>query len=333
MKLKIAESTICYIVSMAICSCSGSSGEYRGALLEIPDTVSPKILNSELIVSSDTIIHIEQIRIYGKYILGMSGYDTEALFKIFSTNGEYISDFGKIGNGADEFTQGVVPTCQYNEESIYLQDVNKCCLYVIDLSESIRNHRTVCKNRYKTKPMTINICNVGDSMLVYEYTSAHEYKLKQELYNGIEVFEPISLNEPVENLFASCYGKMVFDPLQKTVVKASVFEDRILFLNYEDLTRRTYCHSSDNNGKDWIYYGAITANDNNIYVLYMNQSAEDSFEVEKSMTIHVFDWSGNYRNTLRTEEYIKDISVDKDDNCIYGLDTEGNIYKYNLKQK
>ena len=301
-------------------------------MLEIPNDVVNHTLNSNLILSSDTICHIEQIRTCGNYILGMSSYDTDALFKVFSKNGKYIASFGKIGEGIDEFTHGVIPTYHYNDDYIYLQDVNKCCLYKVDLLESIQHNRTMCNQRYKTKPMTLNVCNSGDSILVYEHTSAHEYKLKQELINGIEVAEPISLNEPVEHLFASCYGKMVFNSQSKSVVKASIYEDRLIFLNYDNLTYKTFTHSSTQNEKNWIYYGAITSNDYGIYVLYSNQSVEDSFDIEKPMTIYIFDWQGNYTKTLKTNEYLVDIAVSKNNDYIYGLDMEGNVYEYYLNK-
>lgn len=303
-----------------------------GKLLEIPDDVCQNTLESKLVLSTDTALHIEKIGTGGDFIIGMTSSDADALFKVFSTDGQYVSSFGKIGNGADEFTQGVVLNHQHNDDCIYLHDVNSCRLYAVDLSESIQKNRTVCKNKFKTEPMTFNIYNVGDSMIIYEHTSAHEYELKQQLLNGTEIAEPIPLNEPVENLFPTCYGKMVFNSQNKSVVKASIYEDKLLFLNYGNLTRKTFVHNSDNNETDWIYYGAITSNDKSIYTLYLNQSVEDSFNVEKYTVIYVFDWQGNYKNTLNANEYLIDIAAGKNDECIYGLDMDGNIYEYRLNK-
>lgn len=50
------------------------------------------------------------------------------------------------------------------------------------------------------------------------------------------------------------------------------------------------------------------------------------------MEIHVFNWDGDHYKTLKTEEYIIDISIDRNNRYMYGVDSDGNIYKYNLSE-
>ncbi len=185
----------------------------------------------------------------------------------------------------------------------------------------------------RTKPMTVNVYCDGDSSLIYESMSAHVFKLEFQSLNGNCEYKSIDLNEPVQDLFATHYGNIAFNPKKSTIAKAMVYDDKISFVNYNDEHKKTYKHKKcivDDKG--WIYYGAITSNDKYVYALFVNQSNEDSFRVKKTMEIHVFNWDGDHYKTLRTEEYIIDISIDRNNRYMYGVDSDGNIYKYNLSE-
>ena len=78
------------------------------------------------------------------------------------------------------------------------------------------------------------------------------------------------------------------------------------------------------------YYCNITASRNYVYALYMNQTYDDSYEVEKPMEIHVFDWSGRHIRTYATREYIWRISVSPDDRTLIACDMDNSVLKYSI---
>lgn len=77
-----------------------------------------------------------------------------------------------------------------------------------------------------------------------------------------------------------------------------------------------------------VYYCSTCTDGNKVYALYMNQSDDDSYEVQKAMEIHVFNFDGGYIRRFSVPEYIVDIDCDEEN--LYGVDFDGNIYRYPL---
>jgi hypothetical protein len=80
------------------------------------------------------------------------------------------------------------------------------------------------------------------------------------------------------------------------------------------------------------YYAGIEVTDNYIYALYIDQNYDDTFEVEKEMEVHVFDWEGNPVFKYVIHEYVTCIAVDENGGRLFGLAyLSENIYVYDMK--
>lgn len=63
----------------------------------------------------------------------------------------------------------------------------------------------------------------------------------------------------------------------------------------------------------------------------MDQPYEKSYEYEKQMELHIFDWNGRPLHRVLIPEYIKSITVDAQAKKLYGLLNDEAIYVYDLK--
>lgn len=286
-------------------------------------------LEAELLISGDTLPHINDIIIVGNCIFADMD-DKNARIRIFSIDGEALGQYGKSGRAENEYSSGMSFIAQPSPNKLYLQDVNKGSISILDTDSMVKDTGNVSPRVIRTFPRVLNAFISNDTTLIYEHEVPGSYALaSQNINTGVANWDE-TLYSPAENAFNHYHSYMVFNEKKQKIASAMRFRNQINFFDISTKKRKsvivnTHLTKSDDDGHQ--YYCSVAANDSNIYALYMNQCSEDSYDVAKPMEIHVFDWEGNFIDKYRVNEYIVRIAVDKDGN-IYGRDLECNVYRY-----
>ena len=297
-------------------------------IVESKETYTEK--NAELLISGDSLAEVNDIIIVGDLIVTDMD-DNDARIQWFSLDGRRLGKTGKLGHAENEYSPGMSFIGQPDDRYLYIKDVNKGILAVLD-TDSVNINGTASTIRIvRSFPRVLNAFLYADSILVYEHEVPGSYALSSRNINsGAEEWEEI-LYENTKDPFSKYHSYMVFNEKKNMLVSAMRFMDQINFFDLNTKQRQAFKIKSQNTiGNDderHQYYCNIKANENYVYALYMNQSAEESYDVEKPMEIHVFDWDGNFIEKILVDEYIIRIAVGKD-GTIYGKDLNGNIYKY-----
>lgn len=306
---------------------------------EIIDTENPIELQPYTIMLEDSLLAGNDVTVIGgkeKRLLITSLDDKEAVFHLYDVEGHLLMTFGKIGKSESEFTGGAMVTDQVEGNDVYVNDVNTCTLKVLDIDSILLSRRCVVKKKFKTVPRALNVFCVNDTLLFYEQETLDNYRLCRKSIPNAAKYHSIELYKPCTKPSSVYQSKMSFDKERSVIVAAMRNKAQVNFYNIESGKRqavkvlRDKTASQENGSESHEYYCDISTNSQYIYALYMDQSSDDAYEKEKNMEIHVFDWDGNYLKSLKTNNYIVKISVDKENKWLYGLDLNGNVYKYSL---
>ncbi len=288
--------------------------------------------HGSLIISGDTLPAVNNLIIVNDMLIA-DMEDNNGRLQVFTLDGKRIGKFGKLGRSDNEYTSGMSFIGQPDNRYLYLKDVNKSLIVILDLDSLKDNGKVIYKRTVKSFPRVLNAFISEDSNLIYEHEIPGSYALtSRNIDNGDELWEEI-LYEPTDDPFSKYHSYMVMNDKKKKIVSAMRFRNQINFLDLDTKERKSFSVKSDNvpdnNPEGHEYYCDIKANDDNIYALFMNQSMEDSYLVEKPMEIHEFDWDGNFIRKIPVSEYIVKIAVARNGN-LYGKDLQGNIYKLTL---
>lgn len=291
--------------------------------------------SADIIISGDTMPQVNDIIIVGDNLVADVD-DKDGRLQVFSLDGTRTGKFGKFGRAENEYTSGMSFIGQPDEKCLYLRDVNKAIIAVMDMDSLRHNGEVIYKRIVKSFPRVLNAFISGDSELIYEHETPGSYALaSRDIDTGSQSWEEI-LYEPTANPFSEYHSYMVMSDKRKKIAAAMRFRSQINFLDLNTKERKSFIADSDNNPSSVTdgheYYCNIKANDDYVFALYMNQSAEDSYDVAKPMEIHVFDWDGNFIESVKVKEYIVRIAVGSD-GTIYGKDLDGNIYRYSNFRK
>lgn len=287
-------------------------------------------LEARLLLSGDTLPHINDIMVVGdKLVTDMD--DDDARLQMFSLDGKRVGVYGRTGRAQDEYTGGMSFVAQPDDKHLYLRDVNKAIFSVLHTDSVKENGRLIAERVIDTFPRLLNVFLSGESELIYEHEVPGSYALSsRNIGSDSDNWEEV-LYEPSDNPFAKYHSYMVFNDKEKKIAAAMRFANQMNFIDLNNKGRKSaIVRSVDNPARDTEghqYYCKIAANDSNVYALYMDQSAEDAYESEKPMEIHVFDWDGNFIDKYLTDEYIIRLAVDKN-GTLYGKTLDGSIYSF-----
>ena len=291
-------------------------------------------LSSTRIIQGDTLIlSVDDVMFFNDMFIIQSLETSTSVFNLFDLNGRMVSHFGNIGRAENEFSEGASLYGQYDSRHIYVNDVNAAAIKFIDIPASAEQGRCIVTGKIPTTERVINAVVLDDSSLVYEQMSADNFRLNIRPANEPDPTMQIDLYVPSDDPFGTYRSFMRVNLSKRIVALAMNRMNQINFISLDNGKRASsslYEPPVLPDERQMRYYCNITASRNYVYALYMNQTYDDSYEVEKPMEIHVFDWSGRHIRTYATREYIWRISVSPDDRTLIACDMDNSVLKYSL---
>lgn len=291
----------------------------------------------------DNLIGINDFDIVDDYII-LTTPQEKYIIQIYNLLGDSISAFGIKGNGPNDLIN-----CQLNgqkekrggESFIWINDISSAKLKELNITESITSNSCVFDKDIRTYPYSSNAFYINDSLIIIEYMSENNYQMTS--------LNPILETEiKSEQLYKPSFGGVfsyykslwrISDDSKKMVsamysINEINFLDRILNYRFScligSLVSENEIVDPETKLEKHTYYCDLKTTNKYIYALYMDQPYEISYEKEKPMEIHVFNWKGEFIKHYIVSEYILRIAVNNYDNVIYGLAQDSAIYKYDI---
>ena len=268
------------------------------------------------------------------------------IFRAFNTrNNSYVDFMGK-GRGPKEFVTGSISGVRTINNTILIDivGINEQVLYSIDFNSTIKEGKTVIRERLDLLPETMSTYIIGDDLLSEVYNDDDIISLK--LYNKNN-----RIVSRMEQPFGGDEYLAVCQPLLGSVKRVkpdgALFSMAMIYfneVNIFDIKGNNHMsvsitkHTNDlsivndylkNGHTDQIYYWGGDVSDDAIYALYYNCDIgliEDTLPV-----IHVFSWDGQLKAIYHLNESLRSITVSKDGRSLYGVSWDEVIYKYDLE--
>lgn len=254
--------------------------------------------------------------------------DTPFLFSAFSHDGKFLLSFGAKGHSSSEILTNDLIKQYTSDGYLVVNDVNSRKFKYIDLENTIKNQQIHIAKVENAAAASLAAwhCGENDNIMIQQLSdnfvllrTGKNYKTKMELY------APHSPSFPIyqTRLCADSKGENIAMPM--------IYMNQINFYSFKDKKKKSvsvYENATTSNEKDLhTYYCSACTDGALVYAIYMNQNNSEAYCIPKNTEIHVFDFYGNLKKVLICFQYIFDIDCDMDNN-LYGLDLDGNVYKY-----
>ena len=228
------------------------------------------------------------------------------------------------------------------EQSVYIFDLSKGCSYALDLKASISSHSTDLTQLIKLPSGTL------DS---YPYNGSHLALIPEAEDYVCGVLDKNGHQEKRISLFPGVSGIDYFDRLSSAcavnhtvghLVMAMCMLPQINILDLETGGKKTVAVSKEY--RNWerifsegtdnrnIYYTSITKSENGFMALYSGSTFEEWVKGKDHPHIHIFDWNGNLLYDISIAEQLKTIAFDDSTKQLYGVDSNDEIYRYDLTE-
>ena len=304
----------------------------------ITGDISTDSLSSVKVIDSDTLVlSVDDILLFNNQIILECLEQSANVFSLYDLNGVEVSAFGKIGRAENEFSDGAGICGQNDSGNIIVNDVNLAAIKYVDIQASVESGQCVVSEKYPTSQRVINVSVIDDSLMVYEQEILDNYELVVKSLDDRLIDKEIILYQASPNPFMRYRSFMKVNGDKSMVALAMSRMNQVNFLSLESGKRFAYSlyknpeYPSKIDAKKMVYYCDITASDKYVYVLYMNQTHDESYEVEKPMEIHVFDWDGSFVKRICVNESICRLSASPDDKILVASDKKDNVFKYYLE--
>lgn len=336
--IRLLSGGIAFLAFIVTVSCKNSKSNPFSKNYEVIEKVgAPRVLQGERVLSGDTLLAVGEVFAIGDTLINFTPENKDAVVTVYDKHGITIGSFGKGGRASNEFTDGAGLTGQMENGCFWVNDVNKAQLFSVNLKASVDSASCVLAKQTFTAGRVINAFYMNESEILYEQETADSYRL--HLYNSTQKRDVWK-----EDLYTSCGGDafsfykshMALSADGKHLAAAMSKMNQINFFSLNDKKRKAVslyvpsklCEDAD---EAPCYYCAVAGSKDFVYALYMNQSADDSYETPKPMQIHVFDWNGNFQKILQVNEYVVRFTVDEHGQYLYGVVLpDYNIYRYSL---
>ena len=323
------KNTLVLLAVLIICSCSENSSFFCENHKIINPTDSPDTLTGELIVSADTVDHIVGITANKNYLVATMD-NSDKMYMVLSKNGEKQFCFGKKGHAGNEFKTSARAKQLLENNRLIVNDVNAQTTHIVCLDDAKDPANFKFEADLATPIAGLEVWYAGDSDLILLQQTNDNFVLTRtssEYKSNVELFKP---NIPS---FPNYQSLLTANANSTCIAMPMVHLNQINFFDFTHSQKKSVSLYEDAKMPETrlpgTYYCSACTDGNLVYALYMNQNSKDSYSTEKSMEIHVFDYDGNYKGRKILPEYVVNITIDKD-GFLYGLNHEGNIYKYIL---
>lgn len=294
-------------------------------------------------IENDSIALIEGIQCDSS-ILAILDYHSGYSFSLFSSTGEYIRRFGKIGQGPDEILLGCYGYLLNSYFWISYNDPGFIAKYNIDSltkTKEKENYKTITKYNIRDG-MFLRSIPLSDSLFLgtgvykadYQYclfnnkNKVLDYKLKIfnsgdstfNLYHKLLSNQGVFRKCPTDNKFVNfIYYSSNIDFLEVRDLKISVIKSIRLKNPEFRILRSGPINQTFPNDNNIIGYIDVACTENNVYALYSDKLLVDNGTANYlcSNTLLVYDWKGNPLKTLKLNVDAYYICVNSEKNELY----------------
>ena len=267
------------------------------------------------------------------------------IFRAFNTrNNSYVDFMGK-GRGPDEVVTGSISGVRTINDTILIDvvGINEQILYSIDFNSTIKEGKTVIRERMDLIPETMSTFILGDDLLsevIYDddIFSLKLHNRKSQIVSRME--QPFGGDEYLavcQTLLGSvkrvkpdgalfCMAMIYFNEVNIFDIKGNNHISVSISKHTNDLS--IVSDYLKNGHTNHIYYWGGEVSDNAIYALYYNCDIgliEDTLPV-----IHVFSWDGQLKAIYHLNESLRSITISKDGRSLYGVSWDEVLYRYEL---
>lgn len=304
---------------------------------EISDTI-----RGEKLPITD-IYNMTSLICFDEYLLVLTRGESN-IFTVLTFNGEIVSQFGTIGRANDELVNsqfnGQIEKIEGNN-CIWINDVGKARLVLIDIDKSIENGKMVIIKEMNTPPMSVYSFCVNDSILVAEQLTGNNFEiLKRNILSNTSFQETLyeSNSKNAFNLYKSIW---CLDPHKNKIVGVMLSVNQINFYSIDDHERcsivigepktdETELIDAETGLERTSTFCDLEIIDSYIYALYMNQDFNESYEKAKPLDLLIFNLDGNLERVVRINDYVFDIAISSNGEYLYGRTPNDEIYRYRL---
>lgn len=284
------------------------------------------------------------------------------VFSLFKTEGEkyiHIADFGKTGNGPNEFENEVYYTNQYNNQNgeikIWVYEMNRSKYSQINISKTLKTRKVILDEEIRIKPGLSfqDLFLIDDNRIVGNSDNLSIKMSRLTFYNPFldSVTKRIELDTKIENLKKNDlnYTQQSYNPIflnilrfnskKNKLVSAMVSLDKIDIFDENGNLEKSIFNSENivSEVEEYIsnpktYYSDLVLTDNFIYTLYSGDFTSNYYDKSTSTKIKIYDWNYNLKAVFDLSESLNFISVDEKNKKIIGVSiTQEKTVEYSLK--
>lgn len=338
------------VLAFIVIGCSSERKDIKNDLITgFPDPVT---IEGERILESE--IGLMYIMKMGSLLIISTQADT--LIKVYDENENFLSGFGRIGSGPNEFdrppfiSEGII---EGDKKAILAHNSQRNSLNVIDLNETIESNEILSLEEIKFPSDLMGISNiyyVSKDTLMGMYSDHHHRRLdgkkggfyyfpKTEKFETFELanltIDPFSVTDesnlnarfPVLSHDRKKFAFLMrFAPIFETVDVGYGSVSMFFIESYPETT--VYSREAYRDFELTVYYDFAYSAEKYIYLLYRGKPF--SLEPQESM-IQVLDWDRNpIAQYIVPKEYgLNMFVVDEDRETFYGLShTNDAIYRF-----
>lgn len=335
----------CSICLIMASSCSNKSQTEQGDIKltkEVFDK-NQKMLKSEKILMNDSLCNPTCFYVLRDTLaLVINQSQCERLMEFYSLKSrKLIAQVAPVGQGPDELTSCTL--LEKEDDSIlYIRDQNIC--YKLSVDSMLKYKRLMPLAKFKLSPDVHNygeICMVGDKKYVaYNlwYLDSPEYNNKVSKLKLYDIYDESGHNMGDLPYFVAPVNGAHLFKVNKTgqIWVADMHRDRIEIVDDSLKTVRTidgpdfynpqYKQTESNapirfisfkDEKEIRTYSGFAVTSKHVYMVYEGKNSFDEKHLNP-VQIAKFDLEGNFISSYQTDRYIYSISIDKNEEYLYG---------------
>lgn len=339
---------ILFIITFSVVQTACSGG--RSNIFDCPvRMVTPEkectLRGEEVVFEGVPVMDVASVCVVDSFLVARvyAGNSGNMLHVFNLKRGRYIGDFLTEGRGPNELLR---PTCMtaYKDskgvKNVYLFDLQLFESFRFDLLKSIDVGKAELVKLGSMPGHTLYAYPYRDTLSLAKYIMPDRISSALIGRSGSKVKEiPIYPDVDAFMTLSNLSSADVFFPDSDLIAIAMCSLPQVNFLNVVSGDR--YTVAVDKKYRRWektitessggmFYYASVCASDTHLFALYYGVTNRDWMKGEYSSHLHVFDKYGNFLWNISLSEQLKTIAYDSEMNCIYGIDEEDRIYRYDL---
>ncbi len=317
-------------------------------LLDGPNTVVTGFPIEEVAIGKKTgleIMGVNDIFIVDTFFIAFKASGYNDFFEIYSTNNlQPLGTFLSKGKGPDEFL-----SITYKNEylhtpqgiKLWISDftLNKRCCF--NLTKSVARGITVLDTVFHLCQEGV-VLNLNDSVRLVKSSVPGNILFRLQDKKNLDFlseYEILKSYIPRYTSDVSLSMDVCKHPSRNLVVGNMLFFNQINFFDFDKKKQFSISYGLPidifetaklSDAKLKMYYSATVPTENYIYALYVNRQMEGFPHFENGVEIHIFDLNGHAVKKISIPENIHYFAVDENNEFIYGLNSQEEIFQYPL---